>query len=90
MDADEKKTLLGDEFDIPMTRKMEDDIMAMANTKYGFEVEAEIRLLCRMVKDKVLTTAEAAAYANLSEEKFLDEIQEYDTNQAAASPARAY
>ena len=87
----EKKELLEKEFGIPMTRDLEEEVTEMCNYSKGIEergiqkgIEQGIGLgieqgmllaLSSLVKDGLLTSKEAAARMNLSEEEFMEKMR---------------
>ena len=77
-----KKKRLTDEFAISMTKEMEDEVDDMCNLSSGIEErglkrgitqgieKGKVKVLYDLVKDGILTIAEAAKRAGMSEEKF--------------------
>lgn len=76
----DKKSVLETNFDIPMTKAMEGDMVTMQDTRFGFEVEAEQKgkreTLYRLVKNGKISLADAAEDAGVSIQQFEHDMQE--------------
>ena len=87
MDITEKKNILESDFDIPMTRKMEEELETMQDKRLWFEVEAENRglkqgfengqrqMLYSLIQDGILSAATAAKKLGITEKQLMKDMQ---------------
>ncbi len=79
--AGEKKVILENEFDIPMTEKLEAEVEYMCNLSDGVEQKGIEKgtfiTLCGLVQDNLLTVEEAAKRIDMTVEEFLNKMKEF-------------
>lgn len=87
----DKKTILETDFGIPMTKEVVSDMEAMADLRFGFEVEAEERgekrgeqrMLFNLVKEGDLSAEKAARILGMTKEQFLQKLTEAEQDDKA-------